>query len=290
MASKNDLFKYPINYLYAFISQNAYKNIVKYFGNKAANTIYSKAQNQMKQLNNYAIDNNTTLQVVGDKLRQVIVSQYGLQPEQIISKLMAGETVAGKNWKKGVYGVGATNRDDFNGTPVQVNTDTGELYVLQGGVESYQQPNKKTPIYSNKDNKTEITGYCYELSDGSTYTVKKVGNDWWADTYTKKDGSAYFADGSTYSSDKTSSVWVDTLTSENFMSKFLEWLIKIFDKLTGKNTELMTAKNTFPSQDEFMTESDKGTINTATIGILGAALIGGYLLFGNSKKKNKKSN
>ena len=278
-----DLLNSPIDYLYIFASDTEF---LPYIKADKAKIISKKKANQVKFVNTVAVQNGTTYEAVVQLLFNQIKEQYGLTPGAILTKLSMGENIAGKDWSAGVYGAcGDTHQSTYNqDTTYKVDDATGLMYT--GSLESNAGFKIKdsagnqvipTEIFDNKGN---VCGYSYSV-DGKQFSTaydKKTGK-WYADTYS--DGTTMqYANGAPYTASSASSVWQNILTSLPELQKFIEWLVSLF---TGN--KLITTQNTAPSQKEFVTYSGFGS-GTLT-GIIGLALVGGFLLFNGGKLKMK---
>lgn len=269
--SKSDIQKNPIDFLYYFVNDSFLKLVAKYISASAALTIQQKQANQKKYLTNvYGSVKERDANAPTD-LTNWIQAQYGLTPQQILSKLLAGETVAGKNWKEGVFGIGTLRQSGFSqNTDLVVDPTTGTISSASG------KTNLGTPV-ATYDKKGNITGYTYN-TDGTVYTTiyDKSSKKYYANTYGTS-SVMQFSDGSTYNPTNASSVWENIQTAMPWISKILEWIASLF------NFSLIRAENTVPSQTEMLTFTESKSSNLATVGIVGAALIGGMLLLSDNK-------
>ncbi|MCM1069930.1 MAG: hypothetical protein NC038_07810, partial [Paludibacter sp.] len=190
--TKEDLLKSPIDFLYIFTNNTFVGLVRKYMGNTQANTIAQKAANQRKYLSNvYGGTKNMEAQAYSD-FENAIYNQYDMTPVTILRKLLAGETVAGKNWKEGVYGIGATKSDGFKqNANVKVDTATGT--IVNGGV-------AMTGGTATYDKKGNAVGYSFTADDGTQYSSRydKRSGKWYANTYSTAEVQQY-ADGTTFS-------------------------------------------------------------------------------------------
>lgn len=269
--SKQELLKTPIDVLYIFTNNTFISLVKKYMGVSQAKTIAQKAANQRKLLNNIYGSKKEFEEKGYTEIAAAIEAQYGMTPVTILKKLLAGETVAGKNWKEGIYGVGSSNSDGFiQNSNVKVNTETGMITnkgaSMGQGIATY-------------DKKGNAVGYSFTDQDGTQYSSRydKRTKKWYSNTYSNSEGMAY-SDGTKYEASTSSSVWENINTAMPIVQKFIEWLASIF------NFTPITKKNTIPAQEEFIDRTG-GKTNLSTIGIIGMALIGGYLIMGGTSKK-----
>ena len=268
--NKDDIRRSPGDFLYAFLSNEDILSIASIMGPGKADVIQYKRLNQIKLLKGAY---NGTINF--DELAGWVKSAYGYSPREVFLKLLAGENVAGKDWKKGVYGVGATPSNKYADSSYTVDESTGKLFnnegVLAGGI----------PIFSNGTNGTYISGYTYLLND-TTYT-SKLGEDgkFYANTYGNESG-AWFADGSVYSIAKGSNFWEGLSTFypivKSIITSLIKYVVNLFGSSKSSNNKEITAENTVPKQEEFMVEESRKSM----IPILILVLAGGWFLL---KKK-----
>lgn len=270
--NKDYLKKCPIDFIYVFTDDNFLSLVAKYISAKSANTIQAKRENQRKYLANLY---NGYAKINYEEVSGLIEDQYGYTPEQILSKLLKGETVAGKNWKEGVYGVGKVRQDGFKqNDQLVVNKATGEISNRTGstytGIATY-------------DNKGNILGYNYQI-DGKCYTsiYDKSTGEYYANTFGDGDLMQY-ADGTTYTPSSASNIWEAVNTSISLLTKFIEWIASLIQGFKPIST-----KNTIPQQSELLTPATQSSPTLSSVGIVAAALFGGYLLLGNGSKKKRK--
>lgn len=269
--TKQDLLKNPIDFLYIFTNDTFISLVRKYIGRVQADTIARKARNQKQYLKSFYGSTKEFEEKGYTEFSDAIYSQYGMTPVTILKKLLAGDTVAGKNWREGVYGIGSTNSDGFSqNSAVKVDTQTGQ--ILNGGVAM----GNGIATYDRKGN---VVGYSFTSEDGTQYSSRydKRTGKWFANTYSN-DTVMQYADGTTYTASGSSSVWENINTAMPLVQKFLEWIASFF------NFSLIKPSNTVPAQTEFIDRTGN-TTNLSTFGIVGMALIGGALIMGVGKKK-----
>ena len=275
--TKDDIKKSPGDFIYAFLTKDGIMTIAKYLGAKKADIIQRKRLCQI-QLLRAAYDGNINY----DEVAGWIQDAYGMTPSEVITGLISGKSIAGKDWRRGVYGIGATPRNNYaDNSQYTVDNKTGKLMsdgqYVTGGL----------PIYQNNANgETYIDGYSY-LLNGISYTTKLGDNNsYYANTYGTKDGG-FFADGSVFKVSQGSNFWSGLSTYFPLIKTLLDWLLNLLKRLFGIDTsdsgEKITPEKTVPKQDEFMLEDDK----KGMIPILIAALAGGYLILSSNNKKGK---
>ena len=278
--------KQPANFLYIWADEQAF---LQYINPKYAAIIRGKKANQRKLLLLSAQKYRKTLDDYTSAIRQAFINTYDITPADALIALARGETVAGKNWAKGTFGVGALHVSEFagatvNGQKVTVDKSTGHIYA---GAEDITD--KDYVVYAEVGKKTVAYQLYSRTVEGKTFgslynsTLKK----YYANTYSDETGTIYNArTGSPQSATDSASMWGDVLLS---LETFLNWLLSLFG-LGGdtSNTERISSENTLPSQktDGFVQESGFGEAGMIALLAVGAGtlLAGG---FGGSNKKSK---
>lgn len=280
MASKNDIKRSPIDFIYYFANDQYIAIVAANISAKAAETIRSKRENQKKVLANLYGSVKKRDEQAASELTAYIQDIYGKTPQDILVALLNGETVAGKNYEKGVYGVGATERLNTFGddsSELYVDSDTGKIYkdgqYITGG----------TAIYEKKNGQTYVSGYAYQY-EGKSYTtsIDKTSGKFYANSYGTSD-NMYNADGTVYDP-SYGTFWDAMETAQPFIVKLIEWIKSVLSAVF--NINFVDGRNTLPSQSEYVV--DEPGMNTASLGIIGALLVGGALLMNEPKKGGKK--
>lgn len=279
--------KTPAAFMYVFASDKFLACISK----KYANIIRTKRANQIKLLKlsaeKYLKDINKVDQYYS-AVKSSFTSMYGMTPLNALVVLAQGGTVAGKNWSKGVFGIGATTNTTFNdvklnGQAVTCDPDTG--HILCGGKDITASG---STVYSNVNGKATA----YQL-----FGQSQSGNLTFQSQYDKKTGKYYaYAVSNAESGEMTSAstgkvisgadggdVWGNIVM---VIQQFIEWLMNLF----GKGKTLLNAENTLPSQttDGFTYGSPAPSESSM---LLIALVAGGALLATSGKgKKGKKPN
>ena len=139
-----------------------------------------------------------------------------------------------------------------------------------------------SPLEINPQGKTVEMNYTFM---GNTYTSRydPRSGQFIANTYGDKNGMQ-FANGTTYTPSKASSVWENLNTALPIIKDCLTWAAQFVPDVLGKFIPITTA-NTVPQQSDYYVES--GSPKTATFGVISALLIGGLLLSGGIKPKKK---
>jgi len=264
----------PETFLYVFADENKF---LRYIDSKHAAVIRGKKANQNKVLLLSADKYGKSYEDYTTAIRQSFIDNYGKTPAQILVALAKGETVCGKNWNEGIYGIGKLPTT-FSGTSISVDPTTGK--ILNNGVEVEIQK----AVYGSNG------AVCYTaIINDVKYTsnYRKISKSYYASQYVGSDGNAYNANGKAISSSETDNFWEMIIAAGE---KLLNWLISLFGG--NSNVELITTENTTPEQvtDGFATDTEG--VSTAGLGTIGAivlatAAIGGAI-YGKKSKKNKK--
>lgn len=274
----------PQMFMYIWVTE-AFKNPRVELG-RYAKIILAKQQNELKVIRLSAEKFNRKPQDYIDAIRDSFYEAFGMYPPEALQRLALGQTIAGKNWAKGVYGVGALT-DSWTGTNISVDNATGK--ILQGGVEVPGQSASYSAVGKNK-----INGYTVTI-DGITYSSRCRNKKYFAGLKADSNGIKYNPDGTKAKTADLSSLWEGCQLVWN---AFVEWLVNVFSNLdAGDKKEVLNQTNTFPSQvnDGMATQSSSLTeVLSANSGLILLALGAGTLLAtgglpGMKKKKGKKS-
>lgn len=305
-----------INFLYAFIPEASLKYFTKY-----SNVIATKRLNQIWTLENMRKKANVTYREVESQVANYIKDIYGRTPEDILIALANGESVGGKNWRKGIYGIGALGLNisiqEFLQTSkyfnfkngYEVNPFTGDIIDNNGEVVStsnsaWEETINET-LYTyrknfNSYNRNELLEVSDKIVAGSSYQGKKISltskavilNDisgkkivmYAVDTQTSGD-TVIDSNGKEVSAEN-GSVWGNSASWESILDKIIEFLKELFgiDSPKKENTVINQKVDGFsPIVDN---KKSSGT-SFASLGLLA----GGLLLavnMGDDKKKGKK--
>lgn len=278
-----DAQQHPANFLYIFASDE----FLALLDEKPRKAIVGKAANQRKLLLLSAQKYKKTYKEYYDAIYQGFQEIYGITPAAALVKLANGETVAGKNWKEGVYGIGAISSNTifnglkFNGQAVTVDANTG--HIMCGGKDITDT--SKT-VYDKNIVTGEAVASLYSATNSAGNIIVQsrrnpLTGKYYADTYSVEDdeqGGVFSAStNKPVSASSTSNMWGEVILN---IGQFIQWLLSIF----GINTSnMLTAENTLPNQtaDGFVVEAGVGEAGA----ILLALAAGGALLAGGSKKK-----
>ena len=291
--------KNPSAFMYIFTDfEVSGKSYLSWIPTKYAKIIRGKRGYQQKLLINSAkayLGNANGYKQYVEQIREGFKDIYGMEPEQALVKLACGETVAGKNFEEGVFGVGDVGalypttfkNVTINDQPVTVDPQTGHIFAGDKDI-----TDESLTVY--KDYKDGTKAFQLFSDDSSVFKFMsqyyKAGKKYYAKSWTDADGARISANGTTLSSADAGSVWENIQLG---MSDFIGWL-KTLLALLGVNINLGTddveqisASNTLPSQtaDGYATEAGWGeSLGTA---LLIAAAAGTILVGGLGKKKSK---
>lgn len=276
----------PANSLYCFADE---QNFIRYLGKKAK-IIRSKKAMQQQLLNTAAVDDGISYQDALQQVKNAFVGIYGITPQQALVKLANGETVAGKNWKAGVYGIGSVDVTTFSTKSgdgvVSVDPTNGQIKVDGNAVSSlvtdftYSGTGKSKKVVANAYSYTDAAGNCYIAQ------YDKVNKKYYACSVTNKEGKKVDAMGVTMGAGDTSSIWVAVIES---LENLIQWIVNLF----GNGQQLITAKAATPTQSDISSYEQDG-IQSAGLGFwlvlgMGASLLfsGGVGGIANKVKKSK---
>lgn len=270
--------QHPSEFLYIFATDE----FLQYIDARHRATIVGKRANQYKVLLLSAKHYNVTPETYTNAIRAGFIDIYDMTPAQALVTLAQGGEVAGKNWAKGVYGIGALKRSDFVQDPtISVDPVTGA--ILKSGV---KVSNDSTAIYGRVKGAVTATNYSYNV-DGKTYTSQLINGKYYAGQYSYGD-LLQNADGKAISAADSSSIWESVLM---WLDELWEKIVALFASDEEKEIRQITPENTVPQQsDGFVTEAG---ISSSTLFLaLGATAIvasGAIPKFWNTAKRSRKS-
>lgn len=266
--------KHPANFLYIWADEQKF---LRYIPTKYASIIRVKKANENKLLDLSAEKYGSTKEAYTNAIREAFIKTYGITPAAALVKLAKGEQVAGKNWKEGVFGIGATGTTFSQNKNVTVDPKTG--HILLNGQDTYKEGDDV--LYADVNGKTVAYQYYYTAADGTSYSSQRNSlGKYFAARYSDKDGNLYDANGKATTEEYAADIWGNIIMA---IESFINWLLSLFG--TGKET--LNADNTLPSQtaDGFVTESGVGEAG----GILLLLAAGGAAIaMGGKGKKGKK--
>lgn len=235
-----NILKCPADFIYLFASDS----FISRLSGQYRTTVYRKNVLQRKYINTCAVDAGSTFQSWRDQIGEAFLTTYGISAQEALNRLAAGENVAGKNWKEGVYGIGATRYEAFTqNQSVTVDASTGKLKV--GGSEVAGQ----TAVYSGAG---KVVGYSAVI-DGATYQSSKHGNQYYAGTYSTADG-AFNADGTTYNAQNSESIFQSITAWSPLIQQLVQWIMSLFNLQA-----IQPAQVTAQQSDWIKTKDDKDT-------------------------------
>lgn len=280
MAKKtlSDIKKCPIDYLYLWASDE----FISKLGSKAR-IIKHKKYNQYQSLWKTVVMNNESASA--DELQELykqwtseiasaIKDTYGYTPGEILVRLAMGQEVVGKDFKKGVYGVGNTPTTSFvQNSNYEVNPTTGQ--IMAGGGEI----GNPTPVYDANGN---IGGYSYQVGNLQFQSTYQDGQ-FVALSYSNPDG-VQDANGGAFNA-SNASFWQNANNYMPIINSVLSWLTSVVNSFFPNRT-VLTPENTVPVQTEWVEQED----NTGLWIAGGFAVVGALLLtmknpFGGKRKK-----
>lgn len=268
----------PIDFLYLWASDD----FISKLGSKAK-IIKQKKYNQQQALwkamaENEKFKTQDEGQVFYQKwataIHDAIEDTYGMTPVEILRKLALGETVVGKNFSQGVYGIGETTTTSFvQDRSITINPTTG--VVLQNGLPL----TNSTAVYGRDGS---VVGYSSVIG-GVQYQSTYLGNGTYsALSYSNADG-VQTATGGKFDS-KKGTFWQNANNYMPIINSVLSWITSVVNTYFPSNT-ILTTQNTTPSQEEWVdTESDGNSGLLLAGGLLAA---GAAAVFLGKDKKSK---
>lgn len=284
----------PIAYLYVFrdfyIDEAKTVKFLNTLGNKKS-IINGKGNNQEALIRNTVVSergNDDTYQEFLGELRNKIKEEYGMSPELILCKLANGETVAGKNWEKGVYGIGenenvapagcsvdpTTGKVKYNGTIVKTQ------YPVYGNITRNGMTTVGVIGYTAEQNNTTITS---GVSNTGSYKIYSVGTN----------DSQKFANGTKFNNADSFSLWASLGTYLPYIGMILSILSGLVSLFKGTsswswgNTGLLGAYNTYPCQKDWADFGDDDEGMTTSDLLLLAAAAGAIYLIASSDEETE---
>ena len=264
------------NFMYIFAPDEFLAAIPK----KYANIIRGKAGNQNLLLDRSARKYKSTLEQYQNAVRDGFIEQYGMTPIDALITLAKGGRVAGKDWSKGIFGVGALSSATFTGAEVngqtpRVDQTNGHIYL---GSKDITDTSKT--IVEEVNGKT-VNYQLFSQDDVFVFTSQYQNGKYYAASYVDPEGQKHSYDGKNISNSDSATIWSNIILS---VQTFIDWLLSLF----GYNSsETINTDNTLPNQktDGFVYESGLGEMGL----ILLATAAGGLILAtsGKGKKKSK---
>lgn len=267
---------HPATFLYVYAT-NSFLDVVD---EQHREIIRSKGFNEKKLMTLSAEKEGISYEQYKEAVRAAFEDIYACDPLQGLLKLAKGETLAGKNWNEGIYGIGSllTNYADNKGVTV-----TKDGHFKKNGT---LIPDDQTKVeYANSDGTGIIyKRYYADPVTNTTYALRyhKASKRYYADSYSLSDGNMYSPAGIHLEGADGSTMWGNVIL--NTINAILNWFLSLFGVTQEKET--LTAENTLPSQVDDGFAGVEPLISGSTVLMLMAA--GGMLLYGGTKKKGGK--
>lgn len=208
-----------------------------------------------------------------NKIADAIKNVYGMSPATILEKLAMGENVLGKNWRKGIYGIGEVPTTFSQDPTVSVDATTGK--ILKNGVVVENQ----IAIYGADG---VVVGYSVLIGD-SQYQSALSNGSYGAACYSNSNGAIQDANGQSLDQSKVG-FWQNANNYMPIVNKILEWVSSIVNSFFPNRT-VLTPDNTVPEQAEWL-ESESNSNGLIAGGLALGALA--LMSLGKKKTKNKK--
>jgi hypothetical protein len=274
--------KNSANFMYIWADENKF---LQFIDPKYADIIRTKKANQTKLLTLSVQKYGGTMQQYTNAVRAQFIEDYGITPAEALVRLANGETVAGKNWEVGMFGIGALHTSTFdtitvNDEKVTVDPNNGHIFVGSRDITD----TSKT-VYATIDKKTiayQLFGVHdkdFDLTFMSQYN--KTYKKYYAQSYVNENGQTINArTGKEVKTSDAADIWGNIMLT---LQTFIDWLISLFGGNTS--TQTLNASNTLPNQKEdgFVQKSGFGEAGTILLLAAGA----GALLFGGMKGKKQ---
>lgn len=284
----DDILKNSIAYLYIFRNftiPGTTETYLQWLGPKTAYIIDGKGKNQEQLVKNVANDSDLTEAALYEKIRAKIEEEYGMGPYEILMRLALGETIAGKNFVQGTYGIGAlapmTTLEKQTIIPSSItsantfNPSTGQFYNSSNGAVI------GNPILGKKpDNSYGIIGFTSVFED-YTVTSSLNNNGLYSITSVGSSKEQQNADGTAFNNSKSSNIWATMGTYLPFIGmimQLLSWMFSGFKSINSSwgTSGLLGGYTTYPCQKDYL-DTDEG-MTTSDLLLLAAAAGAVYLI------------
>ena len=260
------------------------KQFLSKIDSKHSTIIAVKAANQDKILRLSANKYGKTFTDYSEAVYQSFISIYGMTPAKALDRLAKGQNVAGKDWSKGVYGIGAVKSNTFadaeeNGQKITVDESTG--HILVGSTDKTET--NRTVYAEVKGNSVAYQQFYTDYYTGITYCSQydKSTGKYYAESFSYESGEKYNAAGKQVSSADSATVWENIELSTTWLEKIINWLISLFGG--GSSTNTLNKENTQPNQqtDGFTYQAGMSTTGMVLLGLAAA----GAIVYGGKKGK-----
>ena len=288
-----DYLENPANMLYLWASNLFLAQLDK----ESRDIITKKRFNQRILVNHMAKRAGRSYDDVVAELAAAFEAKYGMAPKEALDTLAAGGEVCDKNWKEGIYGIGALPKNSKFSQNAQVTVDPTT------GVISYKGTAQDcTPVYKGSGDKSYVA-YRNCVIDGNTYSsyYDKKTNQYYAYQYAPAGTTdKYNSEGQQLimgSNYMTGDMWEDIMSGIGQVAEMLIKYVKMFiDVFGGTGTsstvttddietgdyDMPTPVTTIPKQSDGFIFNSNGSVNWGTLGIIGA---GAALLMMRRKKR-----
>lgn len=285
--------QHPANFMYIWVSDEFLKAIPR----KYALVIAQKRLHQRKVLWLSAEKYGTTQEAYRDAIYKAFIEAYDMKPAEALVVLAQGGEVAGKNWEKGVYGIGALHSGTFAGhDDILVRESDG--HILKNGNDITDTSRTK---YGNINGQVAPYQLFATDEDGTIYMSQyyKTYKKYYAQSYSTADGQKHSAkSGSILSSADGASIWGNIQEGWSWFQNILNWILSIFgiklpplpgstaSETATQQKEQLSVENTLPDQnaDGFCT-GEAGMDPAVAIALLGGAALVAYGAIGKKKRK-----
>lgn len=280
MAKKTlqSILECPTDFLYLWASDG----FISQLGSKAQ-VVRKKKYHQYQSLWKTMVENTNAksqeeLQEVykswTDKIAVAIKDIYGMSPATILQKLAIGENVVGKNWSKGIYGVGEVPVGFSQDQSVTVDAASGK--IMKDGIVVENQ----IAIYGADG---IVAGYSVLIGD-SQYQSALSNGSYGAACYSNSNGTIQDANGQALNQSKVG-FWQNANNYMPIVNKLLEWVSSIVNSFFPNRT-VLTPENTVPEQTEWVeAEDNNGWLIAGGVAAIGVLLLTMANPFGGKRKK-----
>lgn len=288
----DDILKNSIAYLYIFRNftiPGTTETYLQWLGQKTAYIIDGKGKNQEQLVKNVAKDSKLTETELYEKIRAKIEEEYGMGPYEILMRLALGETIAGKNFVQGTYGIGALApiTDLKSQTIIPSSTYSLANYNVATGRFNNNYGNVlATPIVGKRpDGRYGITGYTSVFDDKYTVTSSLNANGLYNITSVGSETAQQKADGTAFNNSQSSNIWATMGTYLPFIGMILQLLMGLLTGFKNINSSwgtsgLLGGYTTYPCQKDYL-DTDEG-MTTSDLLLLAAAAGAVYLIASSS--------
>lgn len=268
--------KNPANFMYIWADK---KEFLQKIDKKYANIIEGKKLNQIKLLKLSAEKYGKSYEEYTDAIREAFIATYDVTPFEALVILAQGGTIAGKNWSKGVYGIGAIYVNTFTNYP-SITVRANDGHILNNGTDITDT--SKT-VYT-QINKNAVEYQLFAEMDGVIFMSQynKTKKSYYAQSYSTATGKYSARTGNEINASDNADLWGSIIEG---IQIFITWLMSLFgDK--NEERETINAENTLPNQkkDGFVQEAGFGGATTTLL----LLVAGGALLAGGINPKTKK--